>query len=596
MQDSQRLSGERSRRLAAAQAGRAGTLATLIMLAVQLIWRLNWSKDGVVQAFPEFVVAAVSRLTPLSVFGAATENYGSLAKKSLFAAVLIAIVGVGSGAGFAAGWLSRRFDRGAVGRLVAGMLVAAALWLVTFCVVMPIAHLGFFAAESSYTSDILVQITSTFALFGVLWTIFSAPRAVEVQARTATGELVSRRAVLSQGGWALATLTAALAVGGSAWRLINPRKRSIAAVTTSTTTTTTAGETTVQSIVATQRALQGHPLPTPTPADASAANTGANESASLRSDVPPATPADPIDLFAELDSEKLITPVLTEVDDFYHVSKNLTDPTVSKDGWTLKISGKVNNPMTFTLDQLTARATTQKITTLMCISNEINGDLTSTAQWTGVPLKDLLAEAGVQDGVVDIKLHAADDYEDSFPLERGLDPDTLVVVGMDGAPLRDDHGFPARIIVPGIYGMKNVKWLNEIELVDNDFMGYWQTRGWSDTAVCQIWGRIDQPTGRSLDPGPFTATGLAAAGDRDISRVEVSLDNGDTWADAMLEPSLNPPFTWVRWAFPFTAQPGSYTMKMRATDGTGQLMIEDDRDPLPDGATGWPSRHFKVNG
>src|SRR5262249_52450222 len=161
------------------------------------------------------------------------------------------------------------------------------------------------------------------------------------ETRTATGEVVSRRAVLSQGGWALATLTALIVVAGSAWRLINPHQRSIAAATSGTTKTMTTGETNAQSIVATQRALHGHPLPTQTPADASAANTEAKESASLQTDASPATPAatpeDPIDLFAELDSEKLITPVLTDVEDFYHVSKNLTDPTVSADGWTLKI-------------------------------------------------------------------------------------------------------------------------------------------------------------------------------------------------------------------------------------------------------------------
>lgn len=568
------------------QAGRAGTLAALIMLAVQLIWRLNWSENGVVQAFPEFVVAAISRLTPLSVFGAATENYGSMAKKTLFAAVLIGIVAVGFRAGAVAGWLGRRIDRGAPGRLGAGLVVAATLWLVTMIVILPIAHLGFFASKSSYTGDIRTQLTVTFALFGVLWAVFSAPRLAEQPIERPLDETYSRRAVLAQAGWAFGMLAAALAVGASGWRLVNPRRSSAGRVTSTIT------ESTTQGIVATQRALQGNPLPTPTPEPA--ATEAPQESAALQAD---ATPTDPIDYFAELDAEGKITPVLTEVDDFYHVSKNLSDPTVSADGWTLRIGGLVNTPLELTLEQLTARATTQKITTLMCISNELNGDLTGTALWTGVPLKELLEEAGVKAGAVDVKLHAADDYEDSFPIARGLDPDTLVVVGMNGVPLRDDHGFPARLIVPGIYGMKNVKWLQSIEIVDEDFQGYWQTRGWSDSAECQIWGRIDQPEGGAIDPGPFTATGLATAGDRDVSRVEISLDGGETWADAILEPSLNPPFTWVRWAFPFAAEAGkSYTMKLRATDGTGQVMKEASQPPLPDGATGWPTRKFKVKG
>jgi hypothetical protein len=166
---------------------------------------------------------------------------------------------------------------------------------------------------------------------------------------------------------------------------------------------------------------------------------------------------------------------------------------------------------------------------------------------------------------------------------------------MNGSPLRDDHGYPVRMIVPGIYGMKNVKWLQEIELVNEDFMGYWQTRSWSDTAINQIWGRIDRPTA-DIDAGPFVAAGVASAGDRDISRVEVSLDDGETWADAVLEPSLNPPFTWVRWAFPFEATPGKYKIRMRATDGNGVLMIQKEEPPLPDGASGWPRKSFEVNG
>ncbi|MCC6792199.1 MAG: hypothetical protein IT336_10950, partial [Thermomicrobiales bacterium] len=137
MSDLQRTAAER--RSIAEQTGRAGILAALVMLAVQLIWRLNWSENGVVQAFPEFVVAAISRLTPLSVFGAATENYGSLAKKTLFASVLLGIVAVGFRSGLIAGWLARRLDRGGFGRLVAGLAVAVALWLVTLLVVMPIA-------------------------------------------------------------------------------------------------------------------------------------------------------------------------------------------------------------------------------------------------------------------------------------------------------------------------------------------------------------------------------------------------------------------------------------------------------------------------
>lgn len=305
--------------------------------------------------------------------------------------------------------------------------------------------------------------------------------------------------------------------------------------------------------------------------------------------------ADPLALFVRLDAAETITPVLTATEDFYHVSKNFSDPRVHRDGWSLTVTGLVERDLVLSYDDLLARATTRAITTLCCISNPLNGDLIGTAQWTGLPLAQLLAEAGVQPAAVDLRFHAADDYEDSVPVARGLDPDNLVVVGMNGAPLPDDHGFPARLIIPNIYGMKNVKWLDRIELVGEDFRGYWETRGWSDDATVHIWGRIDAPgDGATWTPGPQTATGVAAAGDRGVARVEVSLDDGATWRDAVLEPALNPPLTWVRWAHPFDATPGTHTLRLRATDGAGAVMDEAARDTLPDGPTGWPARRFKV--
>jgi len=574
------------RRESVAHAGQAGVLATLVMLAVQLIWRLNWSENGVVQAFPEFIVAAVSRLTPLSVFGAATENYGSLAKKTLFAAVLIMIIAVGSRSGQIAGLLAKKIERGGFGRLIGGLTVAASLLLFTLAVVMPVAHLGFFAADSSYQSDILLQLTTTFALFGLLWAVFATPKEVEHFGQEREGGTVSRRSLLGSAGWGLGTAAAAFVVGVSAWRLVTPRKTRVSAASKGNN---------VNSIVATQRAEQGNPLPTTLPTETPDTVSAVEpvEIAELRSDIVLQDETDPLALFVQLDAEGMISPVLTETDDFYHVSKNLIDPTVSADGWKLKITGMVNTPLELTYDEVVNMASLQKITTLSCISNTLNGDLAGTAQWTGLPLKEVLDKAGIKDGAIDAIFKGADDYEDSIPLKWAIDPDTTLVVGMNGEPLRDDHGYPARMIVPGIYGMKNVKWLQEIEIVGEDFLGYWQTRGWSDTAENQIWGRIDEPGG-SIESGPAIATGLASAGDRDISRVEVSLDDGESWADATLEPSLNPPFTWVRWAFPFEATPGKVKMKMRATDGTGAVMDEKERSPLPDGATGWPRRSFTV--
>ena len=176
-----------------------------------------------------------------------------------------------------------------------------------------------------------------------------------------------------------------------------------------------------------------------------------------------------------------------------------------------------------------------------------------------------------------------------------MSPSTMLVTAMNGEPLPSDHGGPARIIVPPIYGMKNVKWLEQIEAVDTDYKGYWETRGWSDTAHYQIWGRIDTPaSGSEVQAGEVMVAGVAAAGNRGILRVEVSADDGQSWADAELEPSINPNFTWVRWAYPFQATSGNVTLLMRATDGEGTVAPMERRPPLPDGATGWPDRLVRV--
>ena len=582
-------------------AGRAGALAAAIMLATQLIWRLNWSKNGVVQAFPELIAAAIARLTPLSIFGAATENYGSLAKRSLFVTVLIGVILVGWWGGRTAASISNAIGPGWKSRFGSALIVALLLWMVTNLFVLPIAYLGPFARNSSYTSDILWQLTVTFLIFAVVWTLLTAPEPEpEEVAMSPADQTISRRSLIRRSTTTALPIVTAIALGGSTWRLLTPQSASTAApivVGTSTGGTATVEAITVKEIIATQRANQGYDLESsPLPeeeSDESSSVEQPREVAQADSDVTPDSD-NPFAQYDAIEAEGRLTPLLTETKDFYHVSKNFSDPTVSAEGWSLSIDGMVNAPLLLTHDQLVERATTRKITTLGCISNELNGDLIGTAEWIGVPLMELLTEAGVQDGAIDVVLHAADDYEDSVPVANALDPDTLIVIGMNGTLLPDDHGYPARLIVPGIFGMKNVKWLDRITLVDEDFKGYWQTRGWADDAPYQIWGRIDYPTSR-VAPGLAWASGVASAGDRDVVRVEVSTDNGDTWADAQIEPSINPPLTWVRWIHQFEAIDGTdFNLVIRATDGTGAVMDETNRSPLPIGATGWPRRYIKV--
>jgi DMSO/TMAO reductase YedYZ molybdopterin-dependent catalytic subunit len=215
------------------------------------------------------------------------------------------------------------------------------------------------------------------------------------------------------------------------------------------------------------------------------------------------------------------------------------------------------------------------------------------ATWKGVRLKDVLAKAGLQASVRKVVFACRDDYRDSIALDRALQDGTILVYEMNGAPLTDKHGFPIRVIVPGIYGMKNAKWLERIEVVDGDFLGFWQKQGWSDTAGYQTMSRIDTPKGRG-PAGRIPVQGVAFAGDRGISKVEVSVDNGATWREAQLLKPLGP-FSWVRWSFDWTATVGAATLMVRAVDGRGAAQSPTAAEPFPDGATGYHTIRFRVD-
>jgi len=291
-----------------------------------------------------------------------------------------------------------------------------------------------------------------------------------------------------------------------------------------------------------------------------------------------------------------MTPEITPVGQFYTVSINLWDPRIDYRNWTLEISGLVERPLTIDYQQLTHHPhSVEAFVTLTCVSNEVGGSLAGNAKWRGVRLRDLLEEAGVKPGAVDLVMEAYDNYTDSIPIEKAMHPDTLLVYEMNGEPLRPQHGFPARLIVPGIYGMKNVKWIRRLRVVDYDFKGYWARRGWSDTAVIKTWSRIDVPTGAQLRAGePLIIGGVAFAGDRGVSAVEVSVDGGQTWMPAELKEPLGP-YAWRLWAVPWTPDaPGSAELVVRAIDGTGQVQTETVAPPLPDGASGWHRRRVSV--
>jgi len=278
---------------------------------------------------------------------------------------------------------------------------------------------------------------------------------------------------------------------------------------------------------------------------------------------------------------------ITPNKDFYQVSKNAFDPEVDVGRWKLEVVGLVDNPIELSFNDLKSFPEVEQYATLACISNEVGGDLIGNALWKGVRLKDVLEKAGLREGVVDVALRASDDYTDSIPVERAMASETLLVYEMNGGPLTLEHGFPVRLLVPGIYGMKNVKWITRIEPVAFDLKGYWQRRGWDDRAEYKTLSRIDAPD--SSFKGETSIAGIAFAGDRGISKVEISTDGGATWEQADIKPALSP-LTWVLWHKRWKpTQPGRHRLVVRATDGRNQAQTSQYAPPAPSGSSGYHS-------
>lgn len=286
---------------------------------------------------------------------------------------------------------------------------------------------------------------------------------------------------------------------------------------------------------------------------------------------------------------------ITSAEDHYQVDINLVPPSVEAAGWMLSVGGRVDRGMELDFAELQRRfEVVEAYSTLTCVSNEVGGDLVGHSAWAGVRLRDVLDEAGPKSGAVDVVFRAADGYSDSIPLELAQDPQVILAVAQNGEPLTREHGFPCRVRVPPIYGMKNVKWLQAVEVVDSDYQGYWQTRGWSDDATVKTSSRIDV-AGRAARAGePTWIAGVAWAGDRGVSRVEVSVDGGRTWKPARLKDPIAES-SWRLWALRWTPErSGTAVVSCRAADGDGNLQIARLADPHPDGASGYHEVHVEV--
>jgi DMSO/TMAO reductase YedYZ molybdopterin-dependent catalytic subunit len=529
----------------------AGAIATGIMLI------LSVSFGGV--SLPEIFGSDLTALMPPPLFDYLHQIIGGDAKHYLFYGIIVGQCLVFALSGGLYNWLADRQNR--VLQWFDGVLLALILWLFAGVILLPLSGAGFFGAYSAVGfSNGLLSLAIVGIVFGSLFVLFQHWLTARISGQNAAISNVhsldeqdyspgalSRRTILRNG----AIATGIVLAGVVAWRFI------------------TGG--------------------------ASSSNVPVDQLlAHFKSKiVPPPTPN-----YGAIQTVQFLSPEVTSNDQFYLVSKNLfSDPTVNGNSWNLTVDGQVDNSFTLTYQELLAQSMKQQYESLMCISNDVGGQYMSNALWEGIPLVDLLQRAGVKTGATKIVFHAADDYTDSIHLTKALEPTTLLAVRMNGVTLPQEHGFPVRMLVPGIYGMKHCKWLTRIEVVNYDYQGYWQQRGWSDAAPVRMTARIDTPlTGSTIKANRTTyIAGVAFSGNKGISEVDVSTDTGQTWERAILKQPLSG-FTWVLWELAWQPpKAGSYTIVVRAIDLEGNVQVPNEEPPLPNGSSGYHSIILNVS-
>lgn len=300
----------------------------------------------------------------------------------------------------------------------------------------------------------------------------------------------------------------------------------------------------------------------------------------------PASPAPPRPANVSLDVEGLSS-YITPNDDFYRIDTALVTPNVLPGDYTLRIHGRCANPIELTFEELLARPMIERDITLSCVSNEVGGGLVGNARWLGVPLADLLAEVRPDASADQLVGRSADGFTAGAPTQLCADGrDAMIAVGMNGEPLPVEHGFPVRMIVPGLYGyVSATKWLTELELTSfADFDAYWIPRGWSTPTPIKTESRIDTPR-RKAAAGKVAVAGVAWAQHRGVNAVEVRVDDG-AWQPARLSDVVSGD-TWRQWVYEWDAAPGEHSLTVRATDGAGVVQTEQRTPVAPDGASGW---------
>ncbi len=307
-------------------------------------------------------------------------------------------------------------------------------------------------------------------------------------------------------------------------------------------------------------------------------------------------PAPVVPATATFDDVRGLAPFQTPSTDFYRIDTALVVPSVRTADWSLRITGLVDREIELSWDDVLARSQVEHWATLSCVSNPVGGDLVGNALWRGVLTAELLAEAGPRPEADMVLSRSVDGFTAGSPVEALTDGRrSLLAVAMNGEPLPAQHGFPARLVVPGLYGyVSATKWVTEMRLTRfDDDQGYWTPRGWSALGPVKISSRIDVPGG-SVPAGTTVVAGMAWAMDVGVSAVQVRVDGGE-WAEAELS-DAGTTSTWRQWRWEWDAQPGSHELEVRAVDERGDVQLEEPAAPAPDGAQGYDRVTVDVQG
>ncbi|MBV9354035.1 MAG: molybdopterin-dependent oxidoreductase [Chloroflexi bacterium] len=595
------------RRLGWLPAVATALLASAVAMLLQTLARDLWQ----VRTLPERVMEWLLIFVPLDLFEAGLARLGADAKDVALvgfmigmAVVLFLIALVALRLAPSTWWL---------------LAVAPLLWLLTMLLVLPITGAGVFGSQL-LVSPLLTDASYAMVFFGYSTTLvagqllFTAigPRAVPVPAGRPSGaHAASARPAASSPDGDRRSLLAGLLSGVAAFGLARIASQggassSLPLATLPTPVVPTAVPATPAPTQPPEEALA--PVSAAAPAAAQLAPTATPPPAPPTPTPEPALPTPPPERELARDQDGSLTaagrpkgtlsPPITANEDFYVVTKNADgDPNVDPGTWRLVIDGEVQRPVQLDYATLRALPSVTVIKTLECISNftamcnltTFGCDLLSTASWTGVPLKDLIALAGgLKDGVQGFAILSVDEFSAGLPVDVAMDPNTLVVYDMNGTVLPREHGYPARLLVPGRYGMKNPKWVAAIRPMNQEFQGWYEQRGWNKDAIVKTMTRIDLPVDGSMLPaGAQQVAGVAYAGDRGVSQVELSTDGGQTWQPTSFVEPQQGTDTMVRWQTSINLAAGrSDTLVVRSTDGTGEVQSDEFSLPQPDGGSG----------